>query len=378
MESAESLKRIVAVTFVGHFVNDGLILMFPLLIPFIARDFMLSYPQIGLLGGSLVLTMGAGQIVTGYISDFSTVKWPFIMLGLFILSGSLFGMSFSTSYTMLIIFNLLAGFGASFYHPCGIALLAKSMKKSIQAKILGIHGVGGCAGILVYPVLAGILLTAKEWKYVLVVLPPTGVAAALLFFFTKEEKLGYTKRKRTQLIKKESILIIALFGCIAMIFRGFVTFFPVRLEEIGYSAASVATIVTVFYGTGVIGELSAGFLSDKYNKKWILTGALVTAAVLLVVLFQAVWVVIIPLGIVCYVVWVPATAVYVEGIPEQWYGTALGLLQGLAGLMAFMSPMIMGVIAEQYTISGSFFFLSGVAVVGVLLSLRIAPTELPS
>lgn len=376
MEPAEPLKRIVAVTFVGHFVNDGLVLMLPLLIPFIARDFMLSYLQIGLLGGSLVLTMGAGQIATGYLSDFSKVKWPFIALGLFILSGSLFSMSFSTSYTWLIFFNLLAGFGASFYHPCGIALLVKSMKDTIQGKILGIHGVGGCAGILVYPVLAGILLTTKEWEYVLMVLPPTGVVAALLFFFTREEKSDYTKRERTQLIKKKSILIIALFGCIAMIFRGFVTFFPVRLEEMEYSAASVATIVTVFYGTGVVGELSAGFLSDKYSKKWILTSALLAASVLLLILFQAVWVVIVPLGIVCYVVWVPATAMYVEGVPEAWYGTALGLLQGLAGLMAFLSPMIMGFIAEQYSISFSFSFLSGVAVAGALLSLKIGPTEL--
>jgi len=371
-----SMKRIVTITFMGHFANDGLVLMLPLLIPYVARDFALSYSQIGLFGGSLVLTLGVGQVFTGYISDFSKVKWPFITLGLIILGLSLFAMSFCSSYHCLIMCNLIAGLGASFYHPCGVALLAKSMKDRIKGKILGIHGVGGCLGILVYPVLAGIILSRSDWRHVLLYLPLTGIVAATPFFLTREEK-SYTKRTtKTRLIHKESVLLIVLLGCIAMFFRGFVTFLPVRLEEIGYSAASVAAVVTIFYGTGVIGELSAGFLSDMYSKNKILFAALLSASFLVVILFKSVWVLIFPLGFVSYVVWVPVLAVYVEGVPEAWYGTALGLLQGLAGLMAFLSPMAMGVIAERSGISSSFLFLAAVALIGALLSLKVRSTDL--
>ncbi len=360
----------------GHFANDGLVLMLPLLIPSIAREFDLSYTQIGLLGGSLVLTLGAGQVLTGYVSDFAKVKWPFISLGLIILSVSLFAMSLSSSYAWLILFNLLAGLGASFYHPCGIALLAKSMKDKIKGKVLGIHGVGGGIGILVYPLLAGMMLEEWGWRHVLFVLFPTGIVTALLFFLTKEEPAFYKGRKRHNLFSKDTIFMIALFGCLAMFYRGFVTFLPVQLEEIGYSTASVATVVTLFYGTGVVGELLAGFLTDRYSRKKLLFISLVAASVLVAFLFQSVWVYIIPLGFAAYVVWVPATAVYVEGIPEAWYGTALGLLQGLAGLMAFLSPMIMGVIAEKGGLSGSFLFLSAVSLIGAFLSLKVRYTML--
>ena len=181
------MRRVVAATFMGHFVDDGLVLMLPLLIPFMARDFNLSYTQIGFLGGSLVLTLGFGQVLAGLVSDFSKVKWPFIAFGLIILSLSLFSMSFCTSYTCLIVFNLMAGFGASFYHPCGIALLVKSMKNNIRGKILGIHGVGGGIGILLYPMCAGIILTKWDWQRALFILPLTGLIAASLFFFVKEE-----------------------------------------------------------------------------------------------------------------------------------------------------------------------------------------------
>ena len=357
-------------TFVGHFTNDGLVLMLPLLIPFIARDFDLSYTQIGLLGGSLVLTMGVGQVFTGYISDLSKVKWPFISLGLVILSVSLCAMSFCNSYTCLIVFNLLAGFGASFYHPCGIALLVKSMKDKIQGKILGIHGVGGGIGILVYPVLAGIILSKWGWRHALLMLFPTGIIAASFFFLTREEPSFYAGRKHYRVLNRESLLLIALFGCLAMFYRGFVTFLPVRLEEIGYSVASVTTVVTLFYGTGVIGELTSGFLTDRYSRKWIVFASLLAASILVVILFQFVWVLVIPLGFVAYTVWIPTTAVYVEGVPEAWYGTALGLLQGLAALMAFLSPIAMGVIAEKSGIASSFFFLCAVALTGAFLSLK--------
>lgn len=361
-------------TFVGHFTNDGLMLMLPLLIPFIARDFDLSYTQIGLLGGSLVLTMGVGQVFTGYISDLSKVKWPFISLGLVILSVSLCAMSFCNSYTCLIVFNLLAGVGTSFYHPCGIALLVKSMKNKIQGKILGVHGVGGGIGILVYPVLAGILLSKWGWRQALLILFPTGILAASLFFFTREEPSFYAGRKQYKAINRESLLLIALFGCLAMFYRGLVTFLPVRLEGMGHSIASVTTVVTLFYGTGVIGELTSGFLTDRYSRKWLLCASLLAASFLVVILFQFVWILVIPLGFFAYTVWIPATAVYVEGVPEAWYGTALGLLQGLAGLMAFMSPITMGVIAEKSGIGSSFLFLSVVALTGAFLSLKIRYT----
>jgi MFS family permease len=366
----DTMKRVMAATFMGHFVDDGLVLMLPLLIPFMARDFNLSYTQIGFLGGSLVLTLGIGQVIAGYVSDFSKVKWPFIAFGLAILSLSLFGMSFCQSYNCLIGFNLLAGFGASFYHPCGIALLVKSMKNKVRGKILGIHGVGGGIGILLYPVCAGVILTKWGWHEVLFMLPLTGLIAAFLFFFVKEEPL-YAERKRSPLINKRSLLMITLFGCFAMFFRGFITFLPVQLGELEFSTVSITGVVTLFYGIGIVGELVAGYLTDLYSRKKIIFVSMVVASVLVLILFQSVWVVIIPLGFVAYIVWVPATAVYVEGIPEAWYGTALGLLQGLAGLMAASSPMVMGVMAERSGVPSSFFFLSLVAVAGALLSLKI-------
>jgi MFS family permease len=372
METMETPHRIVFATFVGHFANDGLVLMLPLLFPFIARDFNLSYTQIGLLGGSLVLAMGVGQVFTGYISDFSKVKWPFIALGLIILAVSLFVMSFCTTFACLIIFNLLAGIGASFYHPCGIALLVKPMKSKIQGRVLGIHAVGGCAGILVYPALAGVILQSQGWRQVLLMLPLTGIIAASLFFFTEENPLSYKEREKFTLPYKKSIVLILLYGCIAMFFRGFVTFLPIRLGEVGYQAATIAIVVTVFYGIGIIGEYMGGYLSDIYSRKKIMFISFLFASILVVLLFRSVWAFILPLGLVTYTVWVPATAMYVEGVPEAWYGTALGLLQGIAGLMAFVSPMAMGVIAETGGIMYSFWFLSGVAFCGAIFSLKLA------
>jgi MFS family permease len=365
------MKRVVAATFMGHFVDDGLVLMLPLLIPFIARDFNLSYTQIGIFGGSLVLTLGFGQILAGYVSDFSKVKWPFISFGLAVLSLSLFAMSFCSSYSCLIMLNLLAGFGASFYHPCGIALLVKSMKEKIRGRILGIHGVGGGIGILMYPVCAGIILNKWGWHEVLFILPLTGLVSSVLFFFVKEEHSSHVGRKHFPLIQRESLLMCALFGCFSMFFRGFVTFLPVQLEEIGFSTASVTGAITLFYATGVVAELTAGFLTDMYSRKKIVSLSMLAGSVLVLVLFHSVWIFLVPLGFVAYVVWVPATAAYVEGIPEAWYGTALGLVQGLAGLMAASSPVIMGVIAERSGIPASFFFLSAVSVVGAAVALRL-------
>ncbi|MBU7042741.1 MAG: MFS transporter [Theionarchaea archaeon] len=366
-----NMKRVVIATFMGHFVDDGLVLMLPLLIPFIARDFNLSYIQIGIFSGSLILTLGIGQMVSGYISDLYKVKWPFIAFGLAVLCLSLFTMAFCTSYLCLIALNLLAGFGASFYHPCGIALLVKSMKQNIRGKILGIHGVGGGIGILFYPVCAGMILNTWSWHEVLYILPLTGLVSVALFFLVKEEPSSPAEREHFPLFRKDTLLMCLLFGCFAMVFRGFVTFFPVRLGEIGFSTASVTGAITLFYGTGVVAEFVAGILTDRYSRKNLLFISLLTASVLMLVLFQSVWLFLIPLGFVLYVVWVPATTVYVERIPAAWYGTALGLVQGAAGLLAASSPVIMGIIAERNGVPASFLFLSAVGAAGALIILKL-------
>jgi MFS family permease len=195
--------------------------------------------------------------------------------------------------------------------------------------------------------------------------------SSALFFFVKEDHSSHAGRKRFPLIQKDSLLMCALFGCFAMFFRGFVTFLPVQLEEIGFSTVSVTGAITLFYATGVVAELLAGILTDIYSRKKIVLISMLAASVLVLVLFHSVWVFIIPLGFVAYVVWVPATVVYVEGIPEAWYATALGMVQGVAGLLAASSPVIMGLIAERSGVSTSFIFLSAVGVAGAVVALKL-------
>jgi FSR family fosmidomycin resistance protein-like MFS transporter len=64
-----SETKILIILSLAHFTNDGLVLLLPIMLPLIAKDLNLSYIEIGVLGGSILISHGIGQFLAGYYSD---------------------------------------------------------------------------------------------------------------------------------------------------------------------------------------------------------------------------------------------------------------------------------------------------------------------
>ena len=96
-------KHIMPLSFLAHMANDGSEMLIPTLLPVIARDFSLSYSQIGVLGGAMIIAIGLGQTFVGYLSDLTGRRITFVSFGLCLLSFGLLGISFSKSYEQLIL-----------------------------------------------------------------------------------------------------------------------------------------------------------------------------------------------------------------------------------------------------------------------------------
>lgn len=367
--------RIQALTFFAHMVNDGLELVLPTLLPLIASEFSLSYSEAGILAGCMVISLGAGQFFMGYLSDRTGKRKIFIVLGLLCVSVSFYLIGISESYAQLIIWNLLAGLGASVYHPVSVSLISQIHKQE-KGKALGIHGAGGNLGMALFPLVSGVLAEVYGWRFVFRLFPVVGLVICVLFLFLIAEESVEKKPAhiRPLFIQKILVVIITL-GFVSMAARGLHIFLPLKLFELGYSSATYGLFISLFNGFGILGQVLGGYFSDIYEKvKMISALSVVSGGFMYVLLYTsdylAMLVFVITAGVIFNAVWPTLFGLLTDRTPEELHGTGLGLFFSIGFIMGSSAPVLMGSITDAVSMQVSFVLVPVFAVLAAVVVLK--------
>lgn len=365
----------LTVAFFTHLVNDGFELVLPTLLPLIAQEFSLSYSQVGVLAGCMVITLGAGQFFMGYLSDKTGRRKPFIVAGMFCLSTSFYFMGTSQSYVELIIWNLLAGLGSSVYHPVSVSLISQ-MHKQKKGKALGIHGAGGNLGMAAFPLISGVLAEMYGWRFVFKVFPVMGFIMCLLFLFlVKEESVTKKSVDIKSLFYHKIFVVIVALGFVSMASRGLHIFLPLKLDNLGYSSTDFGLFLSLFNGFGVVGQVVGGYFSDVYNKaKMIAVLSVISGGLMYVLLYASHYTVmlffVITAGLLFNSIWPTLFGLLTDRTPEQLHGTGLGLFFSVGFTMASAAPVLMGVVTDVSTMQVSFILVPVFALLGAFVILK--------
>jgi len=147
-------------------------------IPFIKPYYQLTDAELGWTGSSLYIGCIVGTFVTGYITDHFGRKLPLLVAaGIFMISSLLMG--FSQSYSMLIIWRIIAGVGvgaASMLSPLYIAEISPA---AIRGKMVSINQLTVVIGILLAYCSNFFLADVEDnWRWMFA----SGSIPSLLFF----------------------------------------------------------------------------------------------------------------------------------------------------------------------------------------------------
>jgi FSR family fosmidomycin resistance protein-like MFS transporter len=370
-----STRRVLPVTFFAHLANDGFELVLPTLLPLIANEFSLSYSQIGVLAGCMVVTLGAGQFLMGYLSDTTGRRKPFIVAGLFCYSASFYFIGTSQSYNELILWNLLAGLGASVYHPVSVSLISQVYKQK-KGKALGIHGAGGNLGMAGFPLISGVLAELYGWRFVFKVFPAAGFVICFLFLIlVKEEGVAKTTVTIRNVFYHRIIMVIAALGLVSMAARGLHIFLPLKLSDLGYSSTDFGLFLSLFNGFGVIGQVLGGYLSDIYDKaNMIAVLSVVSGGLMYLALYTSGYTVMLifvaAAGLLFNSIWPTLFGLLTDRTPEQLHGTGLGLFFSIGYTMASSAPVLMGFITDASSMHVSFVLVPLFAVLAAVVILK--------
>ena len=263
-------KMVLLVSSVSHGLCHIYLLLFAGALVPITESFESSFTAITTIGSMSYLLFGLGALPSGLLIARANAKLTLrLFYGLSALACILTGISGS-----LVVFAVglcFIGLFGSLYHVSGLTLIAHCFQE--RGKALGIHGVGGSAGVALAPLVAGVIVSLLGWREAYLIAAVPGVAGFFYLSFEKRIPEAHVKISRDPQPKDSGSLPFFALAVVAMglngfIYRGFLTMFPTYIAQ-SISLQNISPVLTggvissLILSVGMIGQFCGGFLSDK-------------------------------------------------------------------------------------------------------------------
>ncbi|PEW99145.1 MFS transporter [Bacillus cereus] len=381
VETPTIYRILFAISF-GHFLNDSMQAVVPALFPILEKTMNLSYMQVGWIAFALNMTSSIMQPVFGMYSD--KKPSPFLLpLGMFSSMLGMIGLAFAPNFIIVIISVLFIGLGSAVFHPEGarVAYMAAGAKRGLAQAI---YQVGGNTGNSLAPIFTALIFVPLGQIGSLGFTAFSAVGIALLIFvsnwYKNELATGAVRRKKRAALEAENAIVSThiKFVIILLVFLTFVrswygagigNFYQFYLiEHYGLSIKNAQYFVFAFMIAGVLGTFFGGPLADRFGKKNIIVFSMLGSAPLALLLphVSLVWVV--PLFLCIGFISSSSFSVivvYAQELVPGKVGMVSGLIVGLAFGLGALGAVVLGKLADIYSLQFIMILCSCLPLIGL-------------
>jgi len=280
-------KKVISFTSLGHFINDGVFFLFPVMTTLLSVQKSFTPWVIGILfaiyyGSSSVFTtlISIKADKSGKYGENIALGLAFLSIGMIIFALSLLLPPAALLIALVIISTLILGIGTGFYHPLGAAVLQHTVSKNSLGKALGINGGMGSVGRAIYSTIFFGIAVMYSYSASFAFLASLGLLSALLIYIGLKNVVNVSKEKKEQkngsTLKgaiTQGILILAILTFArAVATQGIVSWIPFYLsytKGMGLSL-SLGTTMTIMYVIAIVGQPLFGLLADKFDRRYLL------------------------------------------------------------------------------------------------------------
>jgi len=229
---------------------------------------------IGFIGGISDSAVSIFKIISGYLSDKTGKRKPFVIFGYAFSSISRFFIAISSTWPMILVFRPLERLGKGIREPPRDALLAETTKREVHGKVFGIHQAFDTAGAVIGSILALVFIaTGLHFRSALMIAAVIAIISVVPLIALKEK----VKKSREITLKiglkglskrfKTFLAIVTLFALGNFSYF----FFILKAQEVfnSYTTSIMLFVIhNLFY---VAFAIPGGVLSDKIGRKKVLT-----------------------------------------------------------------------------------------------------------
>jgi MFS family permease len=179
-----------AISFFNYADRQAIFSVFPLL----QKELGLDAVQLGMLGSSFAWVYGFGGQFAGIIVDRVKRKTA-ILGGLYTWSIVCMATSLFTSFRGLFVMRAAEGLGEAFYYPASMSLLSDYHGKSTRSKAIGLHQTSVYIGTIAGGFFAALIAQHYGWRWSFVVFGGLGVLLGfVLNRYLREPERGAADR----------------------------------------------------------------------------------------------------------------------------------------------------------------------------------------
>jgi len=379
-------RKHVGILSAGHLATDLNQGALPAMLPFFIAAYDLSYTAAATIVFAVNMSSCVVQPLFGMAADRFTKPWllpvGLILAGLGLALSGLF-----ESYPWIMVLGIVSGIGIAAYHPEAARLVnfAAGHQKSTA---MSIFGIGGTLGFTVGPLLISTALLQWGMKGSLVLLVPVSVMSLIIISYfpiltSLESSAGENSVSVTTTVKENwnafSRIAVIVSGR-SIVFFGLNIFVPLYwISELGQSKAAGAVALSIFAGSGIIGNIFGGSLADKIGQKKVMLIGFLGLVVVLPVLLMVdnvtlALILLIPAGFLLFTTYSPTIVLGQKYLPNR-VGFSSGVTLGLAVAIGGGAAPFIGKLADNY---GVWTAVGSVSVVPVLILLLTMTLPEPS
>ena len=375
--------RHVGILSVGHMATDINQGALPAMLPFFIVAYDLSYTAAAVIVFAVNMPSSIVQPLFGLAAD--RLSKPWLLPGGLLLAG--LGLALTglvEGYPSIMLLGIVSGIGIAAYHP-EAARLVNFAAGDNKGAAMSFFGVGGTIGFTLGPLIVttAILQWGLEGTFVLII-PVSIMSLVMIFHLPMFASLGadgngkgYASNTDTLKENWSAFARIALIvSGRSIIFFGLNIFIPIYwINELSQSKIAGAMALTIFAGSGIIGNLIGGSLADRIGQKKVMLLGLSSLTILLPIFImvknvQMATFLLAPIGIMLFATYSPTVVLGQSYLPNR-IGLSSGVTLGLAVAIGGGAAPFIGKIADLYGVWFAFGSIACLPVFPLLLALSL-------
>jgi len=366
--------------------------LFPVIAPYVRREFGFSPALTGLLTTIFTLGLGVGGLTTGYIlSRFS--RKATVLVGIGIFSGATALTTITHGFWGMLFCLAAQGIGMAMLATSMFALAASyfvTYKAAAIGSVNFCYGIGGFIGSS----LAGVLLVKyANWRAPMLVFGLFGlvmiavIAVSVRPWFSETRGAAQARVATggaASLWNRNTVLLTILSVIHGLSMYGFLGSYASFLQENLHYTPKLAGFVVGFFAIGALTSIAGGWLGDRFSPRIVLSAAYVCIAVLGYLFFQMTASALTREILTCLygvvgsaVLYVSLAAYHVRSLRTNLASKGSGMfVTSLYGGAAFGGYLIRALATHGGWLFAGVIQMSLLCAVGAVLALALRPSEM--
>lgn len=259
----------------GHFVNDFLMSVVPVVLFAFAEELSLSPFQMTVIAFVITTSGTFFQPLVGMLID-RIQKSVLLIYALTLITVGMSLSVFIKNYYLLVVVVGIAALGSSVYHPLGSTITIHKTSFS-RGKSLSVFMTIGSFAHSVAPIVAIPLVTVYGLKSLSLLMIP-GLLSVLFLYLARVQEVTWTKevtededKKTVKLTFRQQLLTVVPMSIAVvkgLLFRNAMVFGVIILGMKGIKPVEAAAMLSVFMIARSVATLVGGFVNDAIGEKF--------------------------------------------------------------------------------------------------------------